>query len=489
MKQIKNANVTKEIFDDLDQYLEEAIIRRKIPALGISIVVDNEIIYAKGFGFRNIQSKEKTTENTIFPIGSSTKSFTSTAIALLVQDGLLEWDKPIRECCSKFRFKDSYVSENVTIRDILGHRTGLPGHDFVWYGFESDLTYLDKIQYLDANKPFRTTFQYCNILFGAAADLIEYLTGGSYYKFIQERILNPLGMNRTFQSREEVWKEDDYAKLYVEDREKIVEASDIDLKFGRGSGNINSTAVDMAKYLRFHLNKGKVEDKELVSEENLVQTHLPTTIQQSTLLNDILPEKNLVHYPSYALGWKCESYRGYRLISHAGSYPGCCHIGGFLPDLNIGIDILTNTLESFLGTLLHYHIIDRFLGLEQIDYVEVDEQIFSFMKNNREKQKQVHEKEQVEKISYSHPLEDYTGRYRHPAYSDFEFAYSNGELLAKFGIHTCEIKHENNETFAVKLDLMQQSILVTFEKNQKGFINGLRIKTEPTLEPVFFRKC
>ncbi|MGC9777847.1 MAG: serine hydrolase [Candidatus Heimdallarchaeota archaeon] len=125
--------MANERLDGLDTYLEEAIVKRKVPGLGISIVVDNEIIYSKGFGFRDLKKQEKTTKDTVFSIGSSTKSFTSTAIAMLVEDGLLEWDKPVKNYCSEFKFKDSYINENVTIQDILGHRTGLPGHDFVWF--------------------------------------------------------------------------------------------------------------------------------------------------------------------------------------------------------------------------------------------------------------------------------------------------------------------------------------------------------------------
>jgi len=488
VKKIKSSNINLEVLNNLDQYLEEAITQRKVPALGISVVVNNEIVYAKGFGYRDVQKKEQTTKDTIFPIGSSSKSFTSTAVAFLVEEGLLEWDRPVREFCPEFKFKDPYVSENVTIRDILGHRTGLPGHDFIWYGFEPDLKYMNKIQYLDANKPFRTTFQYCNALYCATAELIEYLTDENYYDFVQKRILDPLRMNRTFFSREEAKNAEDYAKLYSEEEGEIVETADIDLKFGKGSGNINSSAVDMAKYLRFHLNKGKMNGKKLISEENLIQTHLPTTIQESASLEDILPDKNLVHFPSYALGWMCESYRGNRFIYHAGSYPGCCHVGGFLPDLNIGIDILTNTLESFLGALLHYHIIDRLLGYEQIDYVEVDQQIFASIKSNREKQEQMTEEEKKEITPYSHQLEDYTGKYHHPAYSNLEFLYEDSKLVAKFGIHTCEVNHVNHDTFAVLLKLMQTSFLVTFETNDNGTVHGLKIQTEPTLAPVFFKK-
>ncbi|MFW9851733.1 MAG: serine hydrolase [Candidatus Thorarchaeota archaeon] len=485
---IINIKIAKERLNGLDQYLEEAIIKRAVPALGISIVFDDEIIYAKGFGFRDIKKKIKTTENTIFPIGSTTKSFTTTAIALLIQDGLLEWNRPIREFCSEFRFKDPYVNEHVTIRDILGHRTGLPGHNFVWFGFEPDITYMDKIRFLDSNEPFRSTFQYCSVNYCATAELIEHLTGKSYFEFVQKRIFDPLRMERTFHSREETKKSDDYATLYTEKDGKIVETADFDLKFGRGSGNINSTAIDMAKFLKFHLNKGKVNRKELVSEDNLIQTHLPTSISGLSFIEHFYPDFKEVHYPSYALGWECESYRGNRIISHGGSYTGCCHTAAFLPDLNIGIDILTNTLDSFLGHILHYHIIDRLLGMEQIDYVAIDEKIMAKVKPNRKKRKHALDEMKIENTTPSHSLEEYIGEYHHPAYSTFEFILKDEALIAKFGIHTCEVKHLHYETFAVKIDLLDTSILVSFETNQKGNVHGLKIKTEPTLEPAFFKK-
>ncbi|MBK5115224.1 MAG: serine hydrolase [Candidatus Heimdallarchaeota archaeon] len=489
MSKTFNLQTAKERLDGLDDYLEEAITKRRVPGLGISIVVDNEIIYSKGFGFRDLKKQEKATKKTIFPIGSTTKPFTSTAVAMLVEDGLLEWDTPIRNYCPEFKFKDSYINENVTIRDILGHRTGMPGHDFVWFGFEPTITYMDKIQYLDATKPFRTAFQYCNILYCSTADLIEKLTGKSYSEFVTERILKPLGMKKTFFSREDVWKETDYATLYKEEDGEVIESTDIDLKIGYGSGNINSTAEDMAKFLRFHLNKGKVEGKELLSEENLVKTHLPATLlSPHSMLDDVYPEEKLVHYQSYAHGWINEFYRGNRMNYHAGSYPGCCHIACFLPDLNIGIDILTNTLESFLGHILHYHIIDRLLGLEQIDYLAIDETIMNIMKEQGKKGEEAKEKERIKNTKHSHPLKDYIGKYQHPAYSAFEFKHKDGKLFANFGIHTNEATHYHYDTFEVKLDIFGASIMITFETNQKGIVHGLKIQTEPALEPAFFKK-
>jgi len=489
MSKTFNLQTAKERIDGLDTYLEEAIIKRRVPGLGISIVVENEIIYSKGFGFRDLKKQEKTTKDTVFPLGSTTKSFTSTAIAMLVEDGLLEWDKPIRNYCSDFKFKDSYINENVTIRDILGHRTGLPGHNFVWFGFEPTITYMDKVQYLDATKPFRTNFQYCNILYCSTAELIKKLTGKGYSEFVTERILKPLGMKKTFFSREDVKQETDYATLYKEENGEIVESPDIDLKFGYGSGNINSTAEDMAKFLRFHLNKGKVNGKELLSEENLVKTHLPATIlSPRSMLDDVYPEEKLVFYQSYAHGWINEFYRGNRMNYHAGSYQGCCHVGCFLPDLNIGIDILTNTLESFLGHILHYHVIDRLLGLEQVDYLAIDERIMTHINGNKKKSEEKKEKERIKKTKHSRSLEDYAGKYRHPAYSEFEFKLEDEKLVANFGIHTCEATHYHYETFEVKLGVFGVTIQVTFDTNQKGIVHGLKIQTEPALEPAFFKK-
>ncbi|NPE09563.1 MAG: serine hydrolase [Asgard group archaeon] len=489
MSKTFNLQTAKERLEGLDTYLEEAITKRRVPGLGISIVVDDEIIYSKGFGFRDLKKQEKVTKDTIFPIGSTTKSFTSTAISMLVEDGLLEWDKPIKNYCPELKFKDPYINENVTIRDILGHRTGMPGHNFVWFGFEQTLTYMDKIQYLDTTKPFRTTFQYCNIMYCSTAEIIEKLTGKSYYEFITERILKPLGMKKTFFSREKVKKEEDYATLYKEEEGEIVESPDIELAIGKGSGNINSTAEDMAKFLQFHLNKGKVDGKELVSEGNLVKTHQPATIAgHRSMLDDVYPQEKLIHYESYAHGWICEFYRGFRTNYHAGSYPGCCHIACFLPDLNIGIDILTNTLESFLGHILHYHIIDRLLGLEQIDYLAIDETIMNIMKEQGKKGEEAIEKERIKNTKHSHPLKDYIGNYQHPAYSAFEFKLKDGKLLANFGIHTNEAKHYHYDTFEVKLDIFGTSIMITFETNQKGIVHGMKIQTEPALEPAFFKK-
>lgn len=396
--------------------------------------------------------------------------------------------KPIQEYCSDFRFKDSYLNENVTIRDILGHRTGLPSHEFVWLGFESDLTYMDKIRYLDMSKPFRIAFQYSNVLYCSTAELIEKLTGKSYSEVVQKRILNPLSMTRTFFSREDTKKANDYAKLYTEQEGEIVEAVDYDFKVVKGSGNINSTAEDMAKFLQLHINKGKVNGKELLSESNLIKIHQPTTIIRSTLLNDLLPEEKLVHYPSYAHGWYCESFRGHRINYHGGSYKGCCHVACFLPDQKIGIDILTNTRESLLGQILHYHIIERLLGYEQKDFLEIDEKIRSFILNDIERQKQKREKERIKKTKQSHQLKDYEGKYHHPAYSDFEFKYEDEKLKAKFGIHECEVSHYHYDTFEVTVDMFDLKILVTFEANQKGHINGLILKSGCASESTFYKK-
>ncbi len=348
---------------------------------------------------------------------------------------------------------------------------------------------MDKIQYLDTTRPFRTTFQYCNILYCSASELIEKLTGKGYAEFVQERILNPLDMKKTFFSRKAVKKEDDCATLYKEENDEIVESTDHDLKLAKGSGSISSTAEDMAKFLLFHLNKGKINGEELVSESNILKTHLPTTIIRScSMLNNLYPEERIVHSQSYVHGWICETYRGNRINYHAGSYQGCCHIACFLPDLKIGIDILTNTLESFLGHILHYHIIDRLLGLEQIDYLAIGETIMTSINENKKKREEKSEKERIKNTKHSHKLEDYIGTYQHPAYSEFEFKLENNKLIVNLGIHTSEVTHYHYETFEIKLDLFDISILATFETNQKGIVHGLRIQTEPALEPAFFKK-
>ncbi|NHJ47547.1 MAG: serine hydrolase [Asgard group archaeon] len=407
---------------------------------------------------------------------------------MLVEDGLLEWNKPIHNFCPEFRFKDVYLNEHVTISDILSHRTGLPSHDFVWMGFEPELTFMDKIKHLEVSKPFRTSYQYSNVLYCSVAELIEKLSGKSFSKFVQERILNPLEMKSTFFSREDTRKTSDFALLYTIKEGKITEVYDYDFKVVKGSGNINSTAEDMAKFLQFQLNKGKVNGLELISESNLTKTHQPSTIIRSALLNDLYPEKRLVHYPSYAHGWNCESFRGQRLNYHGGSYKGSCHISCFLPDQKIGIDILTNTRESYLGFLLHYHVIERLLGFQQLDYVTLDEKLYSFVRDDIKKRNQSREQNRIKNTKTSHPISDYTGKYHHPAYTDFEFIQTKEKLKAIFGIHECDVRHFNYNTFEVNVEMFDSKILVTFETNQNGQINGLIIKSGCAQEKTFYKK-
>ena len=208
-------------FKQWDIHLKDTLELWKAPGLAAVVLKDNKVVYSRGFGYRDIENKSEMTKDTIHPIGSCTKSFTSTAIAMLVDEGKLEWNSPVQEFIPRFRLKDPIASSHVTIVDMLSHRTGLPRHDLVW--INDEFTYeqiLDKLPHLDPSADIRMKFQYCNLMYLAASVIIEELSGMSYNDFITRRIFKPLGMKNSNFSITEMQKTPNYAKPYKIDYKK-----------------------------------------------------------------------------------------------------------------------------------------------------------------------------------------------------------------------------------------------------------------------------
>ena len=246
-----------KILEGLDEKLEATLKAFDAPGLAVVALKDNEIIYSKGFGYRDVDKKLEMTPNTAHPIASCTKSFTSTAIALLVNEGKLEWDTPIREFIPQFKMKDSVATERVTIVDMLSHRTGLPSHDFVWVN--DDFSYreiFERLPHLDLSKDIRTNFQYCNLMYLAASVIIEELSGMSYKDFIVKRIFKPLKMKDSNLSIQTMRQSPNYATPYKIDYkdEKLgyIECDYIENEDAAGDGGIHASIEDMGKWLGFH---------------------------------------------------------------------------------------------------------------------------------------------------------------------------------------------------------------------------------------------
>ncbi|MGY5854364.1 MAG: serine hydrolase domain-containing protein, partial [Candidatus Thorarchaeota archaeon] len=358
--------------EGLDEFLLETCKKWNAPGGSIAVLKDSKVVYAKGFGYRDVANKLEWTPQTLQSIGSATKSFTATAVAMMVEDGIIEWDKPIRDYVLEFKLKDSMASNNTTFVDLLGHRTGLPGHYFALMndGLSLD-NILDRLPHLELSKPFRTSFQYCNLLYVVAAKLIEEISGMSFSKFIQKRVFKPLRMKNSVLTFAEYKQFDDHALGYRERSGKLEEiespASMYDTSSGGGA--IFSNAEDIGRWIEFHLNKGEVRGKQLIKPESLRKTYHPLYILPGSA-GGLQIDKKWWYQSGYGMGWQTVVYRGELMVFHGGSWPGYCTEIRFYPDKNVGVVVYGNK-DYAMPFAIFYNIIDRLLGFEPFDWNKV----------------------------------------------------------------------------------------------------------------------
>ena len=363
------SNKSNEI--DFKKFKNYAIEQLKLfnnVGIAISIFSNDKILFEEGIGYKDNLKKLPFTSRTLFPIGSHTKSITATAMAMLIDEGLTDWEKPIREYIPEFKLKDPLASERATIKDVMSHTTGLPHHQFAF--MNSEWNYKDifkRLPYLDPLFDFRAKHKYSNLNYFIVTKIIEELSGKTYFSFVKDRIFSPLGMKNTNFSINETYKLSDYTKGYKESENGFIEEEYIDLQYiSAGAGSVNSCLEDMSKWIQFHLNKGKVNGKELISEKTLSNLYIQQKLDFNPFVA-IISEKNYFTNYGFALGWWNLDYRGTKIIQHYGTGPGLLFNGGFLPYNNIGFVIFSNTSGSDIPFYLNLYIADQVLGLEPFD--------------------------------------------------------------------------------------------------------------------------
>ena len=456
------------------------------PGLAVSILNENQTIYSDGIGYRNIEKNLEMTKDTMHPIASCSKSFTSTAIAMLVDEGKLNWSTPVAEYLPQFKMKDPIASRLVTITDLLSHRTGLPRHDMVWV---DNLFKYDQIL---------ERLQYCNLTFLAAAIVVEKLSGKRFADFISKRVFKPLGMNDSNFSVDAMRKTENYATPYTIDYKanefNLIECEYVVYDSLTGAGSINASTNDVGKWLRFHLSDGRVGNKQLVSPENLKVTYTPgldaTGCPESmkTILSRIYPEQTWFNMDSWALGWMNQIYRGHKIISHGGILDGSRSLMVFDPVKGIGVNVIVNQSDTFVASAVSYAILDRLLGLDPVNWREVFEPIeenLHIVIRDSGKHSQLLRKKNT---SPNHNLEDYVGKYYHPGYGVLEAILTDGALRAKHGTAEYPLEHYHYDTFQYAINRWEFRELLTFHMDVYGDISGVTIKLEEKLPPIMFRR-
>jgi CubicO group peptidase (beta-lactamase class C family) len=465
-------------------FVDSTKVYWKVPGASLAIVKDGEVIFADGIGYRDVKDSLPVTSQTLFAIGSSTKAFTTMALGILADEGLVEWDKPVRTYLPDFELYDEYSSEHLTPRDLVTHRSGLPRHDLMWYN--SDFTreqLYHRLRYLEPNKEPRTTFQYQNLMFMTAGYLVGQVSGSTWEDFVGTRIFKPLGMINSNFSVLESQKSSDYALPYdvVDDTLKQIPFREINSMGPAGS--INSCADDMAKWLLLHLNKGKVGDEQIVSEANLSQMHAPQIVLGSESRYD---ERLLA---SYGMGWFIEAYRGHLLNHHGGNIDGFSAQEALLPNENIGVSVLTNLNGNPLPDIVAFYVIDELLDLEPIEWQARSR----VLKETAEAATDTAKAEVVDHVKGtkpSHKLEEFVGDYENPGYGIISVNMDGKKLKAVYNKINLPLEHWHYDVFKAEAKDVpgEPKLMFTFLTNVIGDIDRLRVPMDVSVDEIEFTR-
>lgn len=454
----------------LAEYIESARQDWGVAGLSVAIVKDDSVVFAQGFGVREVGQNAPVDEHTVFAIGSNTKAFTATAIGLLVEQGRMDWDDRVTKHLPEFQLFDPYVSREMTIRDVLSHRSGLGRRgDMIWYASPYDRAeVIRRVRYLEPNTSFRATFGYQNIMFITAGEAAARAAGVSWDDLVRTTLLEPLGMRRSNTSVTQLAGMDNVATPHAKRDGRAVPIEWRNIDNAGPAGSINSSAADMTRWLRMLLAKGELDGRRVVGATTVREIQQPHTIAGSGM-DSIF---TMTHFSMYGLGLGLRDYYGRKLVSHTGGIDGMLSYVAFMPEEDLGIVVLTNTDGQALGNVLLNHIIDAFIDAPKRDWNE-----FSLRRDREEQARagaaqEAQEKARVTGTQPSLPLEAYAGTYENVMYGDAVISVENGALvLERSDAFRATLDHWHYDTFrATWADEGLGTAMVTFELDPRGRI-------------------
>jgi len=470
-------------------FIEDEMKFWLVPGMAVSVFKDGEVLLSEGYGYKDVESKSPVTSKTQFGIASCSKSFTSTIIAMLVDEGILDYDKPIREFIPEFRMYDEAATEQICLRDMLCHRTGLAAHDALWVDTITRADLFHRLRYLKPSAPIRTVTQYNNTIYTLIGHIAEKVTGKTWEELVYERIFKPLGMTNSNCSVEDMKKSSDFATPYWDYDGEVKRVENWNVDLGAPAAGINSCVEDMAKWVDFHINNGKVNGNRLVSEQNMREMHT----SQSTFLAWPWNFKEVLPVASYGMAWFIDQYRGYNLVFHTGEIEGYCSIEAFIPSEKLGVVMLMNLHKPcvpIINTLL-YTIFDSILGLTPIDWsarFRSEKGKFGLMYYHWDCN--LLSDPPVAGTKLAHEPADYVGKYFNAGYGDFQVLYDGEGFSAIYRGVKQPMEHYHYETMKVP-NIKQDTILITapltfITDPYTGKVNSLKIDLEPTVDPIVF---
>ncbi len=472
--------------DKVEAYIEDERTRFGVKGVAVAVVQGDEVLLEAGFGTADEENGREMTADTVLAIGSSTKAFTATALGCLVDEGLLEWDKPIREYIPGFRMHDPVATEHLTVRDMLSHRSGLPRHDMLWYGNDklTRAEVVERLRYLEPSKSFRALWQYNNLMYLTAGHLIEILSGQTWEEAVQSRILDKLGMGSTSFTFDTARASGKLASPYstIDDEVRLVPHRALDL--AGPAGSINSTVGDLAKWLQCNVGGGTREATEVITSATLRQIHAPTMVMPEG------PSMWDETYPGgYGMGWFLENYRGVRVVHHGGNIDGFSALVAFAPKERIGVAVLANMNATSLPTVATYRALDELLGLDPLPWGERYKGYLDAMMGGAKEAREIR-KTKAAGAPASHDAGELIGEYAHPGYGPLAVSFgSDGATLeAHYNNLDLVLTHRHFDVFDARYETLGVDLEVTFLTASDGTVAGLKIPLEGTVDPIQFER-
>ena len=419
--------------DSLDTYVERALKEWKIPGVSVCVVKDGNVVIMKGYGVKELGTDNKVDENTLFMIGSNTKAFTATALAILDAEKKLSLDDKVVKWLPDFKLYDPWVTKEVIIRDLLCHRLGFETFQGDFMFFDSDLSTAEMREKFGRLKPlysFRSRWGYTNAAFMTAGEIIPKVTGKTWAEFLKEKIFTPLNMNNTLALSKDIASAANKASAHTVWRGELRKVAYGSIDAMAPAGAISSSVNDLSKWIRMQLQNGKFEDKEVVPASAIGKTRLPHSI-----IGNGGAMFNTGHFALYGLGWDLQEYNGKKIVGHTGGVNGFVTSVTLVPEEKLGIVVLTNTDANSFFEALKWELMDAYLGLPYRNYS--NRMLLSHRIGDTEMEKMLMAKRDTikSKPKTALPLNDYTGEYIHDLYGKMNIKLENGELIMRFEHH------------------------------------------------------
>ena len=475
---------------EIDTLVSRTLRAFDVPGIAVAVVKDGKVIHSKGYGVRSLKSKKKVNENTLFGIASNSKAFTAVALGMLVDDGKINWNDKVQDYIPEFKMYDPYVTQEFTIRDLLTHRSGLGlgSGDLMIFPDSNEFTTKDIIYNLRYLKPvsgFRTKFDYDNNMYIVAGEIVARVSAKSWDDFVEQRIFKPLGMSHSAASYDRLTDKSDVIDAHAPVDGKVQVIPRDMLRVGHSAGGIYTSIADLEKWVMMFLNDGKYSERsrQLISKNVQEELWSPQTI-----LPVRAPGPYNTHFSAYGLGFFIADVKGYKQLSHTGGLEGMVTQITMIPELNLGIIVLTNQQEGGAFSAITNQIKDSYLGMAGTDRVT---EYAHRRKDGIAEAKKITDSVWAKVSSVSMNLENFIGNYKDPWLGSITISAKNGA-----GYFESKRAHKlagrlyflTGNTYVVKWNdrSMDADAYVSFILDESGKSTGMTMKAISPLTDFSF---